>query len=122
MELEKLIYDIDYEGRLKTQVDWIAGGNFDGYILREYLRFSKTDNTVKRITRVIDSSRYDGIIESTEIKGTFYETDKATITCKFENFEMRGKILGDKNQYIAFSINGLHSNTIPNECYQMNGI
>jgi hypothetical protein len=120
MELEKLFYDRDYEGQLLTQVDWIAGGNFDGYILRKYLRFSKADNMVTRITKVIDNSRYDGIIESTELKGTFSETDKATITCRFENIEMRGKILGDKNQYIAFSIISLPSNIILTECYEIN--
>ncbi len=39
MEIEKLRYNIDYKGGLVAIVDWIAGGNFDGYLYKTSLEY-----------------------------------------------------------------------------------
>ncbi len=119
MELEKLVYEKNYEGPFVTYVDWVAGGNFDGYILRKYLNFSKENNCVYKTLSVIDSTRYDGRVEEKVYKGTYEETDKATITCNFENYQMRGKILGNKNQFISFSCTNSSTGFYENECYEI---
>jgi hypothetical protein len=41
-----------------------------------------------------------------EILGKFEYTDKDTITIKYADIEMRGKILGDKREFIVFEIFG----------------
>jgi hypothetical protein len=103
MELKKLKLDNDYLSGLIASVDWIAGGNFDGYIFRYRLRFSSENRIVTLETIVIDESRYDGKVNPDVHRGVYKDSDKATITCVFDDFEMRGKILGKNNQYIAFS-------------------
>jgi hypothetical protein len=119
MEIEKLQYDVDYKGALIASVDWIAGGNFDGYVYRVCLRFIKENNRVIKAIKIVDDSHYDDKAYGKENYGTFSETDKGTITCVFPNFRMRGKILGDKNQYIAFSIFPAPQYSRDTECYEI---
>ena len=104
METDKLVYDVDYQGPLEALVDWIAGGNFDGYIYKTYLRFSRESNTVVSKCKIVDQTAYDDHREDWEQVGTFsFDTVHGAITCTFEKFTLRGRILGDRNQYIAFS-------------------
>jgi len=119
MEIEKLQYDVDYKGSLHASVDWIAGGNFDGYIYRSCLRFLKENNRVIKTIKIVDDSHYDDKVYTEEIYGTFSETDKGTITCVFPDFKMRGKILGEKNQYIAFSVFISQNGRDVPECYEL---
>jgi hypothetical protein len=119
MEIEKLRYDQDYKGSLTASIDWIAGGNFDGYIYRVHLRFLKDGNRVIKAVKIVDDSRYDDEAYMEENYGTFSETDKGTITCVFPNFEMRGKILGEANQYIAFSVFLSGNKEHVTECYEI---
>ena len=119
MEIAKLVFNVDYKGSLFASVDWIAGGNFDGYIIRNSIRFIKENNIVIRTQTVVDKSRYDDDINSSEISGTYFESGHATISCVFEKFEMRGKILGDKNQFIAFSLYSRENNISRTECYEL---
>ncbi|MCU7617186.1 hypothetical protein NZ698_08250 [Chryseobacterium sp. PBS4-4] len=119
MEIEKLKYDHNYLGALNARVNWIAGGNFDGYIYRVHLRFLKENNKVIKTIKIVDDSRYDDKAYDKDVHGTFSETDKGTISCKFENFEMRGKILGGKNEFIVFSVLSTGNNEEMTECYEI---
>ena len=92
MKIENLVYNADYNSGPLARIDWIAGGNFDGYIYRITLRFSEENNMVTRIVKIIEKSRYDGKISTQELKGTFFETDKRAIMCEFGEFRMHGKI------------------------------
>jgi hypothetical protein len=103
MELQKLKLDRDYISGLDASVDWVAGGNFDGYVYRFRLRFSSNNNIVTMEKIVLDQSRYDGSVTPEVMYGVYKETDHATITCVFEDFEMRMKILGNSDQFLAFS-------------------
>jgi hypothetical protein len=115
-------YGVDYEtGTMVGFIDWIAGGNFDGYLYKKALNFSKTGNKVILTSKIIDQSHYDGHKEDVQIVGKYKYTDKVTITCIFDSFEMRGKLLGKNNQYIAFSIfNHDSQGTSREECYKKN--
>jgi hypothetical protein len=104
METEKIYWDRAYEGPLNASIDWVAGGNFDGYVYRITLRFVAEGRKVIRTKSILDQSRYDGHVASDESIGTFSDTDKATLTCFFDTFQMRGKLLGERNQFIAFDI------------------
>jgi hypothetical protein len=101
----KLKYDIEYfEGITAPYIDWVGGGNFDGYLVQKYLKFIEHNNRVELHTKVIDKTRYDNNIEDSVIIGSFNHSDKDTITLTFEHFQMRGKVLGEKNELIAFDI------------------
>jgi hypothetical protein len=108
----------DYIGSVSANIDWVAGGNFDGYLFRRILRFSK-DNTVKMRTVILDKSRYDADITDTEVIGRYEESDHYTITCYLGARKMRGIILGSKSEYLTFSVYHSENNSfqIPNECY-----
>lgn len=98
-------YDIEYyEGISASYIDWIAGGNFDGYLVQKSLQFTELDNKVKLYTKVIDKTRYDDDVNDSFITGSFEQTDKDTITLTFENFQMRGIILGENEEILAFDI------------------
>lgn len=116
--IDDLKFNVEYEGPLLASIDWVAGGNFDGYVYQSFLRFQE-DSTVIIATRIIDQSRYDGKMNDSEIRGTFSEGDKRTIDCVFEKFEMRGKILGLKNDLIAFAILNPKTRDHSTECYKL---
>ncbi len=98
-------FNIEYnKGPEAPFVDWIAGGNFDGYISKESMIFFDSNKQVLIRKTIIDQSRYDGEVSNSERWGTFEYTSKDTITVKYGEVEMRGKILGDKREYIVFDI------------------
>lgn len=119
--MEKLEYDIDYLCGPFTTVDWVAGGNFDGYVYRKVLRFRAEGRLVHMHFRMLDQSRYDGETEDQTIRGTFAYTDHDTLTCTFPGFSLRGVILGDQNQYLAFSVNNARGKRKETQCYERAG-
>jgi hypothetical protein len=121
MTMGKLQYDVDYKGELMARIDWVAGGNFDGYLYRVHLRFLKENNTVIRAIKIVDDSRYDddAYKEEKYEYGTYSEADERAITCVFPNFEMRGRVLGEINQYIAFSVYFPRTKLHETQCYEL---
>ena len=110
-------FDKEYEqGATAPYVDWVAGGNFDGYIQKKSIIFIEAKNQVIIKNTVIDQSRYDGNAINSEMSGVFKYTDKDTITVTFDKFEMRGKILGE---YIVFSVLKPSMNIKITEVYQL---
>ena len=119
MEFEEPNYDVEYLGGISASVDWVAGGNFDGYVYKNSLKFIKENQQVILQTEILDKSRYDEEIQSGEIIGNFGFSDHKTITCIFGERRMRGKILGQKKEYIAFSIFHPNVKYPVEECYEM---
>ncbi|MCU0440268.1 MAG: hypothetical protein MUC49_20450 [Raineya sp.] len=120
MEIDKLHFDKFYESGISASIDWIAGGNFDGYIYQMLLKFSKEDRLVTLFFKVLDKSRYDDEINDSQIQGEFsIDQQHAAIICVFENFEMRGSILGNNNEYIAFSVLYSESRYNTEVCYKL---
>ena len=103
MKIENLSYHTLYEGNFDARIDWVAGGNFDGYVTQTSLYFIEEGSTVIWRRTVLDQSRYDGEAQDLELRGKFRETDKITLTCTFKEFEIRGKILGKNHELIAFA-------------------
>lgn len=99
-------------------VDWVAGGNFDGYIQQKSIQFNGSKEVIIKII-ILDQSRYDGNVQNSEVKGVFRHTDKNALTIKLENIEMLGKVLGDNGEYIVFSVFHFPSNTGWNEVYKL---
>lgn len=118
-DMKRLKFNIEYEEGLSAPyIDWVGGGNFDGYIIRKYLLFYENDNQVKLTTKIINQSNYGNDLIDSFIIGKFHYSDKETITIEFENFQMRGKILGRQDEFIAFSIwDTQHLNK--NEVYEL---
>ena len=113
-------FDTEYEeGATAPFVDWVAGGNFDGYLLKKSMKFTESNNQVLIKHTVLDQSRYDGIATNSEILGEFEYTDKDTITVKYQEVKMRGKILGDQNEYIVFSVSHPLIDKPTKEVYQL---
>jgi hypothetical protein len=119
--MEKLKLEETYEGGLSASIDWVAGGNFDGYVYRKTLRFSE-HNIVRMNTIILDQSRYDGEAENAEMIGHYEASDHKTITCTFGDYKMRGKILGEQGAYIAFSISHPDVKKSSSECYKWSKI
>ena len=98
-------FDLEYEqGPTAPFVDWVAGGNFDGYIQKKSLRFIESNNQVLIKETILDQSRFDGEAKNSETFGKFEYTDKDTITIRYADIEMRGKILGENREFIVFDI------------------
>ena len=105
--MKTLKFNVEYEeGLTAPYIDWVGGGNFDGYLVRKYLFFYENDNQVRLTTIIINQTNYDNSLKDSFIFGQLHYTDKDTITIDFENFQMRGKILGHEGEFIAFSIWG----------------
>lgn len=99
-------YDSEYfEGITVPYIDWVGGGNFNGYLIQKSLIFRELDNKVELHSKVINAKRYDGNV-SDILTGHYRETEKETLTLSFDNFEMGGKILGDNEDIMAFSVWG----------------
>jgi hypothetical protein len=112
-------YDSEYfEGITAPYIDWVGGGNFDGYLIQKSLIFRKLDNKVELHSKVINAKRYDGNVSDTLLTGHYRETEKETLTLFFDNFEMRGKTLGDNEDIMVFSVWGKTLNK--NEVYKIN--
>ena len=112
-------FETEYlQGPTTGFVDWVAGGNFDGYIQQKSIRFVEPKEVIVKI-KVLDQSRYDGNAQNSEIKGEFRYTDKDTLTIKYGNIEMRGKILGSNREYIVFSVSNSLAENGGNEVYKL---
>lgn len=98
------VYEKNYRSGICASIDWVAGGNYDGYIYEKSLIFIRESKKVIMKTKILDDSRYDGVINDGEVVGSYSFTDHNTITCYFGEIRMRGKVLGINNEYIAFSI------------------
>lgn len=112
-------YDSEYfEGVTAPHIDWIAGGNFDGYLIQKSLIFRELDHKVELHSKVINAQRYDGNVSDTVLTGHYRETENETLSLSFDNFKMLGKILGDNNDIMAFSVWG--ETLKKNEVYKIN--
>jgi len=83
--------------------DWVAGGNFDGYIFSKSLIFHEP-NIVSLEIEILDQSRYDGNRNNSIEQGTFEFTDKDTITIELNGNQFRCKILGTERDYIVLTM------------------
>ena len=100
--MSRIKYKTEYfEGITAPYIDWVGGGNFDGYLIQKSLIFKELDNNVELHTKVINAKRYDGSIFDSVLIGNYRQTDKEMITLTFLNFEMRSKILGGNDEIIA---------------------
>ncbi|MFN8395019.1 MAG: hypothetical protein U0176_10260 [Bacteroidia bacterium] len=115
--MNRLRFGKNYLGGLKASVDWVAGGNFDGYVYRFRMRFENGNGVVTLEKEVLDKSRYDDEVRPLRLVGEYFETDHSTITCRFPDFSMRGVVTGDRGQYLAFSAS--RGNDSWTECYQL---
>ena len=98
-------FEIEYrQGPTAGYLDWVAGGNFDGYIQQTSLKFVEQHNKVIVQISILDQSKFDGSVENKEVIGKFEYTDKDTLTVWYEKFKMRGKIIGSNREYIVFTI------------------
>ena len=98
-------FNIQYKkGPEAPFVDWVAGGNFDGYISETSIEFIESSKQIIKRNVILDQSRYDGEASNSEILGTFEYTDKDTITIEYGEVKMRGKILGNKREFIVFEM------------------
>lgn len=119
LDVEKLRFGLTYESGEMAIIDWVAGGNFDGYIYKKYLVFYEKDNKVTLELKVINQERSDSSINDNLQEGKFVASDHNTITCIFEGMNMRGKVLGENFEFIAFSIHYPNFNRIISECYHL---
>ncbi len=118
--MTKPYFDIAYEtGATAPYVDWVAGGNFDGYIHKKTIQFIESSNQVIVKYIVLDKSRYDGDVNDSEIFGKFEYTDKDTITIEYGEIKMRGKILGEKKEFIVFDLLRPSMDFVYHEVYQI---
>lgn len=101
---QDIIFGREYESGIAADVDWVAGGNFDGYVYRSTMIFFKEGNKVILKKTILDQSKYDGEAKHSVLEGQFAFTDHATITCFFNETKMRGKILGQSGEFLAFSV------------------
>jgi hypothetical protein len=119
-KMDKLRLETEYETGILACIDWVAGGNFDGYLYRITLLFQET-KVVKMKKIMVDQSSYDDSTEETELEsiGSYATTDHGIITCTFEKFEMRGVFLGTDSEYLAFSYKGAHFPPFYAECFKL---
>jgi len=100
-------------------IDWIAGGNFDGFILQKSIEFIEENMQVVMRTKILDQSCYDGHEQDSECLGTFEYSNNNTITVTYKTIELRGKILGENREYIAFSVSQPRINGGQDEVYSI---
>lgn len=112
-------FNVPYESGLLAYADWVAGGNFDGYVYKKTLIFNEIGNRVTIKYTTLDQSNYDGEQGDFEISATFQYTDHETITITNNQVVQRGKILGDNRQYIAFSYLSPNLPELNEEAYQL---
>jgi hypothetical protein len=117
MSIVKIVFGKEYIGNLEGRADWVAGGNFDGYIKQSTLVFHSNKTVIKK-TNIVDDTRYDGVVQGNESIGRYSETDKKAIECEFDNFSMLGYILGGEHQYLIFTVISKKNNYTSTECYQ----
>lgn len=99
--IERLVRDEWYQSGLMASVDWVAGGNFDGYIYRKLLKFQSNSNIVELKHEIVESrGEYYG--NKNTIIGSYSSSYKGSISVSFDDFSMNGFVLGKKNEFIAF--------------------
>ena len=101
--INRVVYDEWYQSGLSANVDWIAGGNFDGSISRLYLKFVSDTNIAELRGDILcrmGGRPKTGVI----VKGTFEDGGQGAINVIFEGRGMRGFVLGDNNEFIAFDV------------------
>ncbi len=101
--LQRIQQDQEYLGPLLCLVDWVAGGNFDGYVYQQRLRFLGDGQTVTLTTTIVDDSRYDGNRTGSSVNGRYLAGDHGTILCNFDGLSMRGVVLGKANELLVFT-------------------
>ena len=115
----KPIFNKEYnQGPTVGWMDWVAGGNFDGYVQQKSILFKESNEVVIK-TIILDQSRYDGNAQDSEITGTFEYTDKDTITIKYDELTMFGKVLGENQEFIVFSVSHTLADIGWNEAYKL---
>lgn len=119
MKIPHLQYDEDYYGPLSASVDWVAGGNFDGYVYQQRLRFSEKDQKVTLFYDIIDASRYDSKVDAGSVEGHYQATDHETITCSIGETTLRGVLLGPNKSIIAFSRRQVGVDRLDDVCYAL---
>ena len=113
-------FEVPYEtGPIAPFVDWVAGGNFDGYVVKYTLTFHEASNTVTHRKVVVDQSRYDGSVSDAKSTGTFEYSDKNTITVHLSTVTLRGRILREDRSMIVFSYFEPASMRGMNEVFQL---
>jgi len=91
-------FNIPYIGRMTAHTDWVAGGNFDGYIQADVITFYEEGCVITWETKVIASFYDDELPKDSLIHKTVYDfTDSRAI--KFLGY--RGRFLGDNNEYLV---------------------
>lgn len=106
------------QGPTAGYVDWVAGGNFDGYVQQKSIQFIEPNKVIIN-TIILEQSRYDGNALDSESIGIFEYTDKDTITISYDKFEMFGKILGGNKELIVFSVSHPSVERGWNEVYKL---
>lgn len=117
--MTKPIFNKEYESGPEGVADWIAGGNFDGYLFKKSILFRENSNEVILKTTIIDQSRYDGERSDSEITGQYAYTGKDTITIQYQQLTMLGKILGKQREFIIFSLEYNSEHLDRAEVYQL---
>jgi hypothetical protein len=90
-------FETPYIGRLNAYTDWVAGGNFDGYIYADVITFYKDFQKVVWEHKVIASFFDDDLPESRIIHDTTYDF-RDTRAIQFLGY--RGRFLGDNNEFL----------------------
>jgi hypothetical protein len=100
--IERLKFGKWYQSGLIVSADWIAGGNFEGQISRNYLKFIENTNIVEFRSDLL-AKRFETPKTGKIVYGKYYgNNDKGALDVIFENFRMLGFVLGLNNEYIAF--------------------
>ena len=117
--MTKPLFNTEYVCGAQAIVDWVAGGNFDGYVFKKSILFKEHTDEVIIQTSILDQGKYDGKKSDSELIGVYEFTDKDTITIKYNDFNMRGKIIRNENEYIVFSVYHPLLKTDTTEVYQL---
>jgi hypothetical protein len=101
--IDKINKLIKYKSGTHCVVDWVAGGNFDGYLYELSLCFI-SDTEVVYEKKIIDDRHADDKPKGFSMNGKYYSSDKAAFICEFPATKMRCVIVGDTNEYIVASV------------------
>lgn len=101
--IDNIVQLTKYKSRTHCIVDWVAGGNFDGY-LYEFTLYFISDTEVVYEKKIINGRYADDKPREFSINGNYYSSDKAAFICAFPSTRMRCVIVGDENEYIVASI------------------
>lgn len=91
-------FNTPYIGKMNARTDWVAGGNFDGYIHADVLTFYE-EGCILMWEHKIIASCYDEELPKDELihKTTYDFSDARGI--KFLGY--RGRFLGDNNEFLV---------------------